>query len=122
MCTADVVPFADRVCSRLNAVQAAMMSCVIFTEKGEEAMPLTDELRGPLRQLQDAARRIATVQQDSGLTVDVEEYVQKFRPDMMELVAAWCTGAKFSELCNMTKQYEGTIIRVIRRCVPPHVD
>ncbi len=70
----------------------------------------------PLRP-QDAARRIATVCQEAKLTVDIEEYVQHFRPDMMEIVFAWCNGAKFADVCAMTKAYEGTIIRVIRRCV-----
>ena len=30
-------------------------------------------------------------------------------------VLAWVNGAKFVDLCTMTKQFEGSIIRVIRR-------
>ena len=33
----------------------------------------------------------------------------------MEIVYAWVRGAKFVDICAMTKQYEGTIVRVIRR-------
>lgn len=28
---------------------------------------------------------------------------------------AWCQGAKFADICNMTKVFEGSVIRVIRR-------
>lgn len=30
-------------------------------------------------------------------------------------VLAWVNGAKFVDICTMTKQFEGSIIRVIRR-------
>lgn len=88
----------------------------MYTEKGDdEAPPLREELSGPYRALQDAARRIAQVSQDCKIEIDVEEYVQSFRSEMMELVFAWVNGAKFIDICAMTKQFEGSIIRVIRR-------
>ncbi|RYG50440.1 hypothetical protein EON66_11845, partial [archaeon] len=97
-------------------VQAALLSCLVHTEKGDdEAPPLREELSGPYRALQDAARRIAQVSQDCKIEIDVEEYVQSFRSEMMELVFAWVNGAKFIDICAMTKQFEGSIIRVIRR-------
>jgi ATP-dependent RNA helicase DOB1 len=34
---------------------------------------------------------------------------------MMELVYSWTNGAKFVDICGMTKEFEGTIVRVIRR-------
>lgn len=33
----------------------------------------------------------------------------------MDVVHAWCTGAKFSEICKMTDVFEGSIIRAMRR-------
>lgn len=42
-------------------------------------------------------------------------YVAKFNPDLMEVVYAWCHGAKFSEICKMTKVFEGSVIRAVRR-------
>jgi len=98
------------------AQAAALLSCMVFEEKGDEdAKPLREELAGPLRQLQEAARRIAQVSQDCKIELDAEEYVQSFRPEMMEVVYAWCRGAKFVDIATMTKQFEGSIIRVIRR-------
>ncbi len=57
-------------------------------------MRLKDELAGPFRQLQEVARRIAKVSQESKIVIDVEEYVQKFNPHMMDVVYNWC------KVCN----------------------
>jgi ATP-dependent RNA helicase DOB1 len=96
---------------------AALLSCLVYNEKGGDDEPpaLREELAAPLRQLQDAARRIAQVSVDCKIELDAEEYVASFRPDLMELVFAWVNGAKFVDICAMTKEFEGTIIRVIRR-------
>jgi ATP-dependent RNA helicase DOB1 len=89
---------------------------MVFTEKGEDDGPaLPEELAGPLRALQDAARRIAQVSVDCKIEMEPEEYVASFRSGMMEVVFAWVNGAKFADICAMTKQFEGTTIRVIRR-------
>lgn len=126
--------------------QAALLSCLVFSEKGAEGGDdgLPNHLATPLRQLQAAARRVATVMQECKITVDTEEcvpapvflgcarldvahvhcaprlprlyrYVQSFHPDMMEVVYSWVQGARFVEICNMTTAFEGTVIRVIRR-------
>jgi len=93
----------------------ALLSCFVFDEKSEETPRLKEELEGPLRTLQEAARRIAKVSQESKLNVDEEEYVKKFRPELMDVVFAWCQGAKFSQICKMTDVFEGSLIRVFRR-------
>lgn len=94
---------------------AALLSAFVFQEKSESTLKLKEELANPLRQLQDAARRIAKVCQESKLTLDVEEYVQQFKPQMMDVVYAWAKGAKFIEICKMTDVFEGSIIRCMRR-------
>jgi len=93
----------------------ALLSCFVFQERGEENAKLPDDLVGPFRQLQEHARRVATVWKEAKLDVDVEEYVQKFQSHMMEVVTAWCNGAKFIEICKMTKVFEGSIIRCMRQ-------
>jgi ATP-dependent RNA helicase DOB1 len=101
----------------LNADQCvALLSCFVFEEKtGDDALKLPDELKNPLRILHETARRVAKVSIESKLVLDEEEYVQAFRPDMMNVVYAWCQGAKFAQICKMTDAFEGSIIRVIRR-------
>jgi len=93
----------------------SMMSCFVFEEKSESSSKLKTELAGPLRQLQDIARRVSTVAKEAKLEIDVEEYVKKFKPDLMDVVYAWCQGATFAEICTMTDVFEGSIIRAMRR-------
>jgi len=115
------------VFGELDAAQAAaLLSCLIFTDKPASASaqqddaqpPLREELAAPLRQLQEAARRIAQVALDCKIegAAEPEEYVDRFNPGMMELVYAWVRGARFVDVCALNpKEFEGSIIRVIRR-------
>ncbi|KAG9084197.1 ATP-dependent RNA helicase mtr4, partial [Ceratobasidium sp. 392] len=94
---------------------AALLSCFVFTEKSEQQTKLKEELAGPLRVLQEIARRIAKVSKESKLPLDEEEYVQSFKVELMDAVLQWCRGAKFADICKMTDQFEGSLIRVFRR-------
>eukprot|EP00744_Colponema_vietnamica_P010658 GILI01015046.1.p1 GENE.GILI01015046.1~~GILI01015046.1.p1 ORF type:complete len:504 (-),score=165.34 GILI01015046.1:161-1618(-) len=93
----------------------ALLSCLVFEERSDDQPRLREELEGPFRQLQETARRIAQVSQESKLEIDVEEYVNKFKPTLVELTLQWCQGAKFADLCKLTDVFEGTIIRCFRR-------
>ncbi|KAL3868895.1 hypothetical protein ACJMK2_041651 [Sinanodonta woodiana] len=93
----------------------ALMSCFVFQENSGETPKLTEELAGPLRIMQDTARRIARVTKEAKLEIDEEEYVGSFRPQMMDVVNAWCKGASFAQICKMTDIFEGSIIRAMRR-------
>ncbi|KAH7338097.1 rRNA-processing arch domain-containing protein [Rhizoctonia solani] len=94
---------------------AALLSCFVFTEKSEQATKLKEELAGPLRTLQEIARRIAKVAKESKMAIEEEEYVQSFKVELMDAVLQWCRGAKFADICKMTDQFEGSLIRVFRR-------
>lgn len=59
---------------------------------------LKEELAGPLSTLRDIAGRVGKVAEECKMEIDVDEYAAKFRPDIMEVVAAWCRGAKFAEV------------------------
>ncbi|KAJ1469729.1 Skiv2l2 protein [Baffinella frigidus] len=107
-------------------VCAAVLSCFVFDEKAADdaAPPPPEELMRPLEPPPDKARRVATVQAESKLEVDVTEFVAKFKTGLMALTLRWCRGAKFSELVaakdgtkekGKTDLYEGSIIRCIRR-------
>lgn len=93
----------------------ALVSCLVCDEKSEEKITLKEDLGAPLRQLQEKARTVANVIKDAKIPIEVEDYVAKFAPHMMDIVYAWCKGAKFSEICKMTDVFEGSIIRVMRR-------
>ena len=73
------------------------------------------ELEGPLRIIQDTARQIGSVALECKMNIDIDAYVGRFNPGLMDVVYAWCRGATFAQICNMTEVYEGSLIRVFRR-------
>ena len=100
---------------------ASILSCFVCGEKSSEMPKLTDALSGPLRTMQDMARRIAKVSRDCKLDLEEDSYVEKFKPFMMDLVNEWCKGCSFLSLCKMTDMFEGSIIRhvILFKCYIP---
>lgn len=115
--------FMDLSVDQINA----LLSCFVFQEKsgggdkddgkGGPETRLKEELAGPWRIIQEAARRIYQVSQESGLQIAVNEseYLAQLRPELMDVVLAWSRGAPFSKICRMTEVFEGSIIRAMRR-------
>ncbi|XP_066988731.1 exosome RNA helicase MTR4 [Macrobrachium rosenbergii] len=97
------------------AQTCALLSTFVCDEKGTEMPRLGEELSGPLRQMQDMARRIARVSHECKLEINEDSYVEQFRPFLMDVVYEWCNGASFLELCKKTDIFEGSIIRAMRR-------
>lgn len=77
---------------------AALLSCFVFEEKSKNELQLKDELAKPFRELQTQAKHIAKVSAESKLAVVEEEYVQKFKPQLMEVVYEWSKGASFATI------------------------
>ncbi|PIA43943.1 hypothetical protein AQUCO_01800177v1 [Aquilegia coerulea] len=95
---------------------AALASCFIPGDKSNEQIHLRTELAKPLQQLQDSARRIAEIQLECKLEVNVDEYVEStVRPYLMDVIYCWSKGATFAEIIEMTDIFEGSIIRLARR-------
>jgi len=93
----------------------AILSCMVTAEKTDENVKIREELAPTLRQLQEVTKKIAKISQECKLNIDPEEYTQSFRPHLMDVVYAWCKGAKFIDICKMTDVFEGSIIRSMRR-------
>lgn len=93
----------------------SLMSCLVFEEKSNDPPQLRDELSGPLQLLKETARRIVKVSTDSGLLLDEQQYLDTFRPELMEVVWQWVHGARFAKICTLTDVFEGSIIRCMRR-------
>lgn len=103
--------------------------------QSEAKVRLKEELASPLRVLQETARRISKVSNESGIALVEDEYVQSFKVEMMDAVLQWCKGAKFADICKvqpflhfrmisprelthclqLTDVFEGSIIRCFRR-------
>ncbi|KAM4087902.1 hypothetical protein ACB094_07G030900 [Castanea mollissima] len=95
---------------------AALSSCFIPGDKSSEQIQLRTELGRPLQQLQESARRIAEIQHECKLDVNVDEYVEStVRPYLMDVIYSWSKGANFEEVIQMTDIFEGSIIRSARR-------
>ncbi|KAF9809026.1 hypothetical protein IEO21_07624 [Rhodonia placenta] len=94
---------------------AGLLSCFVFTEKSEQVTKLKEELAAPLRVMQEMARRIAKVSKESKLDISEDDYVKSFKVELMDAVVQWCRGASFAEICKLTDQFEGSLIRVFRR-------
>ncbi|KAK9269473.1 hypothetical protein L1049_001248 [Liquidambar formosana] len=95
---------------------SALASCFIPGDKSSEQIHLRTELAKPLQQLQDSARRIAEIQHECKLDVNVDEYVEStVRPYLMDVIYCWSKGATFAEVIQMTDIFEGSIIRSARR-------
>ncbi|KAJ8652675.1 hypothetical protein O0I10_011682 [Lichtheimia ornata] len=93
----------------------ALLSCFVFDEKTDKKSKLQEELAEPLRLIQNTARQIGDIALECKMNIDVDAYVAKFNPGLMDVVYAWCRGATFAELCKSTEVYEGSLIRAFRR-------
>lgn len=87
----------------------ALISCFVCDDKSNEMPKSTEELSGPLRQMQDLARRIAKVSTEANLELDEDAYVERFKPYLMDVVYTWCKGASFLQICKMTDIFEGIL-------------
>ncbi|GLT80298.1 hypothetical protein SLA2020_517460 [Shorea laevis] len=95
---------------------AALASCFIPVDKSSEQTQLRTELAKPLQQLQETARKIAEIQRECKLEINVDEYVEStVRPYLMDVIYCWSKGASFADVIQMTDIFEGSIIRSARR-------
>ncbi|KAJ3323503.1 ATP-dependent RNA helicase mtr4 [Boothiomyces sp. JEL0866] len=94
----------------------AVLSCFTFGEGSkEENAEMQPEVKEPYEKLRQTAKRIAEISLDCKIAMDVNEYIDSFKPTLMSVVYAWAIGAKFSQICKMTDVFEGSIIRCMRR-------
>jgi ATP-dependent RNA helicase DOB1 len=77
---------------------AAVLSCFVFEEKATDDGQLREELAKPLREIQSQARIIAKVSQESKLPLNEDEYVQSFKPQLMNVIYDWAKGKSFAEI------------------------
>lgn len=93
----------------------ALLSCFVWQEKIKNLPKLREDLSSLYSQLREVARRVGKVQVECKMSIDVEDYVASFRPDIMEVAYAWCKGAKFVEVMQIVQVFEGSLIRAMKR-------
>jgi ATP-dependent RNA helicase DOB1 len=62
---------------------------------------LKDTLAKPLALLQETARTIGTLQLENKIQLDVDEYVDGFKPTLMDIVYKWVNGISFAEISQV---------------------
>ena len=78
---------------------AAVIGCFVFEEKVKDAQPLAkDELAKPLKQIQQMARKVAKVSQESKISLNEDEYVKSFHWELMEVIYDWAHGKSFGDI------------------------
>jgi len=93
----------------------ALCSCLVFDEKSEDPITNNLELMKAFDTCKGIARNVAEVMVENKMPIDVEEYVSKLKPNLMDVILAWLEGKRFYEIMNQCNLYEGTVVRVIRR-------
>ena len=77
---------------------AAVLSCFIFEERDKRGRPLPEDLAKQHREIARHARKIVKVAQESKMVINEDEYVQGFKPELMDVVHAWAQGKSFAEI------------------------
>eukprot|EP00928_Gymnodinium_smaydae_P020163 TRINITY_DN17797_c0_g1_i1.p1 TRINITY_DN17797_c0_g1~~TRINITY_DN17797_c0_g1_i1.p1 ORF type:complete len:584 (-),score=183.46 TRINITY_DN17797_c0_g1_i1:136-1887(-) len=93
----------------------ALCSALIFDEKSEDPITNNLELMKAFDTCKGIARNVAEVMVENKLPIDVEEYVAKLKPQLMDTILAWLEGKRFHEIMANCNLYEGSVVRVIRR-------
>ncbi|KAI3903400.1 hypothetical protein MKW98_032054, partial [Papaver atlanticum] len=93
----------------------SLLSCFVWQEKLQDAQKPREGLDLLFTELQETARTVANAQLNFKVPIDIEGFVNSFRPDIMEVVYAWAKGSKFYEIMEIAQVFEGSLIRAIRR-------
>eukprot|EP00929_Paragymnodinium_shiwhaense_P079590 TRINITY_DN4148_c0_g1_i1.p1 TRINITY_DN4148_c0_g1~~TRINITY_DN4148_c0_g1_i1.p1 ORF type:complete len:1051 (-),score=311.45 TRINITY_DN4148_c0_g1_i1:306-3458(-) len=93
----------------------ALCSCLVFDERSEDPITNNLDLMKAFDTCKNIARNVAEVMVENKLPINVEDYVEKLKPQLMDVVLAWLEGKRFYEIMNQCNMYEGSVVRVIRR-------
>ncbi|XP_056597770.1 helicase SKI2W isoform X1 [Triplophysa dalaica] len=94
---------------------AALLSCLIFTQKTQIEPHITNTLQEGINQVLSVAQRIGELQMDCGIPQTAEDFVSQFKFGLTEVVYCWARGMPFAEIAELTDVQEGTIVRCIQR-------
>uniref|UniRef100_A0A3P9I724 SKI2 homolog, superkiller viralicidic activity 2-like n=1 Tax=Oryzias latipes TaxID=8090 RepID=A0A3P9I724_ORYLA len=94
---------------------AALLSCLVFTQKTQVEPHLTSTLKESIERVLSVARRIGELQRECGIPQTAEEFVGQFKFGLTEVVYCWARGMPFAEIALLTDIQEGTVVRCIQR-------
>ena len=99
-----------------SAEAAALLSALVFQEKSDADLRLTEGLERARDTLVSLAWGLGEAQAAAGLPVAPDEYVKSaLNFGLMEVVYEWAKGTPFRDICMLTDVMEGSIVRAISR-------
>jgi ATP-dependent RNA helicase DOB1 len=101
--------------TRLDASQLVALCSMFMPVEKVKHYTTPEALTPAIEELTTAAREIATLQKECKLDIDVDEFVDSFKPVLCEVVFDWSKGARFDDVMKKTDLFEGTVIRALRR-------
>lgn len=93
----------------------ALITCFFQMPKLKEETQLSPKLGRAFKRLKSAAMLVCGVQIDCKIELDEAEYLDTFKPNLMMLTEAWISGKSFPDICKLSDEFEGSIIRNLRR-------
>ncbi|KAI8491590.1 Helicase SKI2W [Branchiostoma belcheri] len=94
---------------------AALLSCIVFQERRCVEPTLTETLQKGKDAIIAMATRLAELQRECGVNVQVEDCVEELKFGLTEAVYQWAQGMPFSKITELTDVQEGVIVRCIQR-------
>merc|ERR1719433_2384101 len=93
----------------------AFLAALLPHGKSTCRVRLTDKLKAVFDKLRAKAQQLSLVQQESRVVIDEAQYVNQFQSNAVMVVLAWVEGRSFRECTEMTDDFEGNIVRMLRR-------
>ncbi|XP_046875642.1 LOW QUALITY PROTEIN: helicase SKI2W [Hypomesus transpacificus] len=94
---------------------AALLSCLVFTQKTQVEPHLTSTLQEGIARVLSVAQRIGELQRSFGIAQTAEDFVSQLKFGLTEVVYCWARGMPFAEIAQLTDVQEGTVVRCIQR-------
>lgn len=91
----------------------ALLSVFVFVEKTESVPEIPPRIAQGLDTIYAIADNVENCQLRRNVVFD--DFREKYKPGLVEVVYEWARGMPFSEITNLTDVPEGTIVRVITR-------
>ncbi|KAH8740668.1 ATP-dependent RNA helicase [Cryptosporidium ryanae] len=93
----------------------AILSSLLYDEKYQEPKLEDPILSTGYENIIEVAKMIVNISEESGLDIDIDQYLNKFRPQIMTVILKWSKGESFESTLENTSLYEGSVIRCLRR-------
>ncbi|XP_067111688.1 LOW QUALITY PROTEIN: helicase SKI2W [Osmerus mordax] len=94
---------------------AALLSCLVFTQKTQVEPHLTSTLQEGIARVLSVAQRIGELQRSFGIAQTAEDFVSQLKFGLTEVVYCWARGMPFCRIAQLTDVQEGTVVRCIQR-------